>query len=242
MAGLDDGAGGPATEPASSMGAVTGVQGLVQALHGLIEVQRNSGFIKHLKPPMTFSPENRGEELNKWMDWRFQFETFVGAVDPTMLAHMKNAEKEESVTNDGLPSVRPQSERLYSLLTGLMKQRPLRLVRGVAGQNGLEAWRVLTKDLQPQTRQRSLALIQSLNKVQFDGGRTVTEQLPQYDLMVREYERSANVTYPDDLKIASVIAALPAHSPATLRLHVQMTLQDDTTFEDLRQRIEMYEQ
>ena len=56
--------------------------------------------------------------------------------------------------------------------------------------------------------------------------------------MVREYERSANVTYPDDLKIASVIAALPA----TLRLHVQMTLQDDTTFEDLRQRIEMYEQ
>ena len=46
--------------------------------------------------------------------------------------------------------------------------------------------------------------------------------------MVREYERSANVTYPDDLKIASVIAALPA----TLRLHVQMTLQDDTTFED----------
>ena len=66
----------------------------------------------------------------------------------------------------------------------------------------------------------------------------MNEQLPQYDLMVREYERSANVTYPDDLKIASVIAALPA----TLRLHAQMTLQDDTTFEDLRQRIEMYEQ
>ena len=56
--------------------------------------------------------------------------------------------------------------------------------------------------------------------------------------MVREYERSANVTYPDDLKIASVIAALPS----TLRLHIQMTLQDETTFEDLRQRIEMYEQ
>ena len=119
-----------------------------------------------------------------------------------------------------------------------MKQRPLRLVRGVTNQNGLEAWRVITKDLQPRTRQRSLALIQSLNKIQFDGTKTVTEQLPQYDLMVREYERSANVTYPDDLKIASVLSALPA----TLRLHIQMTLQDDTTFEDLRQRIEMYEQ
>ena len=48
---------------------------------------------------------------------------------------------------------------------------------------------MITKDLQPKTRQRSLALIQSLNKVLFDGAKTVTEQLPQYDLMVREYER-----------------------------------------------------
>ena len=111
------------------------------------------------------------------------------------MAHMKNAEKEENVINDSLPNVRPQSERLYSLLTGLMKQRPLRLVRGVSSQNGLEAWRILTSDLQPKTRQRSLALIQSLNKVKFDMNKTVTEQLPQYDLMVREYERSANMTY-----------------------------------------------
>ena len=223
---------------AGAAGSINGVQGLVQALHGLIEVQRSSGFTKRLKPPTNFAPENRSEELNRWMDWRFQFETFVGAVDPQMLTHMKSAEKEENAINDALPTIRPQSERLYSLLTGLMKQRPLRLVRGVANQNGLEAWRTLTRDLQPKTRQRSLALIQSLNKIQFDMNKTVTEQLPQFDLMVREYERSANATYPDDLKIASVIAALPS----TLRLHIQMTLQDDTTFEDLRQKIEMYEQ
>ena len=41
-----------------------------------------------------------------------------------------------------------------------------------------------------------------------------------------------------DLKIASVVAALPPN----LRVHIQMALQDDTTFEDLRQRIELYEQ
>lgn len=57
---------------------------MVQALRGLIEVQKSSGFTKHLKPPTTFQPENRAEELAKWLDWRFQFETFVGAVDPTM--------------------------------------------------------------------------------------------------------------------------------------------------------------
>lgn len=57
-----------------------------------------------------------------------------------------------------------------------MKQRPLTLVRGIANQHGLEAWRIQTKDLQPRTRQRSLALVQALNKVQFDQTKTVTEQ------------------------------------------------------------------
>ena len=238
-AGLEQaigGDGGAAAAQAAS--ASSGVQGLVQALHGLIEVQKSSGFTKHLRPPTSFQPENRSEELSKWMDWRFQFETFVGAVDASMLNHMKHAEKEENPINDGNPQIRAQSERLYSLLTGLMKQRPLRLVRGVSNQNGLEAWRILTKDLQPRTRQRSLALVQALNKVQFDATKSVTEQLPQYDLMVREYERSSQTTYPDDLKIASVVAALPPN----LRVHIQMALQDDTTFEDLRQRIELYEQ
>ena len=97
---------------------------------------------------------------------------------------------------------------------------------------------MLTKDLQPKTKQRALALVQALNRVQFDASKTITEQLPQYEAMVREYERAANVTYPDDLKVAAVVAALPQ----SLRVHVQMALQDDTTFDDLRCRVEMYEQ
>ena len=56
--------------------------------------------------------------------------------------------------------------------------------------------------------------------------------------MVREYERSADVTYPDDLKIATVVAALPP----SLRVHIQMSLQDPTTFEEMRQKVELYEQ
>ena len=56
--------------------------------------------------------------------------------------------------------------------------------------------------------------------------------------MVREYERSASATYPDDLKIAAFVTALPP----SLRVHIQMSLRDDTTFEELRQKIELYEQ
>ena len=216
------------------------VRSLVTALQGLVESQKSNAFAKHYKPPQLFAPDTRQDELTKWGDWRFQFETFVGAIDDGLLQLMKRAEKLDTrfeMTSLTAPE-RILSERLYSLLSGLMKNRPLRLVRGIPLQNGLESWRVLTRDLQPKTRQRALALVQALNRVQFDASKTITEQLPQYEAMVREYERAANVTYPDDLKVAAVVAALPQ----SLRVHVQMALQDDTTFDDLRCRVEMYEQ
>ena len=112
------------------------------------------------------------------------------------------------------------------------------MIRGVERSNGFEAWRTRTHDLQPKTRQRSLALVQALNRVQFDTSKTITEQLPQFELMIREYERSSGATYPDDLKIAAVVSALPSE----LRTHVQMALQDTTTLNDLRQRLELFEQ
>ncbi|CAK9052235.1 unnamed protein product [Durusdinium trenchii] len=216
------------------------VRSLVTALQGLVESQKSNAFAKHYKPPQLFAPDTRQDELTKWGDWRFQFETFVGAIDDSLLLLMKRAEKLDTrieMTSLTGPE-RILSEHLYSLLSGLMKNRPLRLIRGIPQQNGLESWRVLTKDLQPKTRQRALALVQALNRVQFDASKTITEQLPQYEAMVREYERAANVTYPDDLKVAAVVAALPQ----SLRVHVQMALQDDTTFDDLRSRVEMNQQ
>ena len=210
------------------------------ALQSLVESQKSNEFAKHYKPPQLFAPDTRQDEPTKWGDWRFQFETFVGAIDDSLLLLMKRAEKLETrieMTSLAGPE-RILSETLYSLLSGLMKNRPLRLVRGIPHQNGLEAWRVLTKDLQPKTRQRALALVQALNRVQFDANKTITEQLPPYEMMVREYERAANVTYPDDLKVAALVPALPQ----SLRVQVQMALQDDTTFDDLRSRVEMYEQ
>ena len=119
-----------------------------------------------------------------------------------------------------------------------MKHRALRLVRGVSDQNGYETWRVLMKDMQPSTRQRSLALVQSLNKVKFESTKSVSEQLPQFEMMIREYERTSNSTYPDDLKVAAVLSALPA----SLKTSLQMVITDSTTYEDIKSKIELYEQ
>lgn len=59
---------------------------------------------------------------------------------------MKIAEREKTIiaeTSMGA-NAKEKFEKLYSMLTMLLRNRPLRLIRGVAGQNGLEAWLILT--------------------------------------------------------------------------------------------------
>jgi hypothetical protein len=211
-------------------------QALMGALNELVVGQR-----RHVKPPETYKPEKRQEGLAQWTNWRFAFENFISAsaIDGEVLRLMKIAEREETIiaeTSMGA-NAKEKFEKLYSMLTMLLRNRPLRLTRGVAGQNGLEAWPILTKDLQPKTRQRSLALILALSRVQFDASKTINEQFPHFELFVREYEKAARVTYPEGLKVASVLAALPGN----LRLHVQMALDENTTYEDIKQRSDLFE-
>ena len=75
-------------------------------------------------------------------------------------------------------------------------------------------------DMQPLTRQRSLALafVQSLNRLKFDGSKSISEQLAQFEALIRGYERTSKQVYPDDLKVAAVVAALPS----AVQLHVQI--------------------
>ena len=128
------------------------------------------------------------------------------------------------------------SEKLYSLLSRIMRNRPQRLVRGVQDQKRYEAWRVLVRDMQTPTRQRGLALIQSLNKIKFEQGKRVAEQLPQFEVMVREYEKKSGNTY---LEVAAIVAAL--YLPHC-GMHIQMHITEKTTYEDVKRRIELVEQ
>ena len=100
-------------------------------------------------------------------------------------------------------------------------------------ENGFEAWQRLLKEMQPATRARSLALLTQLSRVQFAEGRTLSEQLPQYEAIVQEYERISHQKYPDDAKIGSVLQAAPNH----LRTHLQLWISDTTKFEDLKDKI-----
>ncbi len=219
---------------------MSNIQPSVDALNALVAGRQVAGFSKHIKAPEVFKPETRGDEVQKWQDWKFALENCVGVVDPTMAQEMKDAAQtaDETMFSVLTDERKRRAEKLYSLLSSLMKNRPLRLVRGISHQNGYEAWRVIMKDMQPPRRQRALALVQALNKVKFGTNKSISEQLPQFELMVREYERTSNSTYPGDLKVAAVLAALPA----SLKVNLQMITTDLTTYDEVKARIELYEQ
>ena len=113
---------------------MSNIQPLVDALNALVAGQQVAGFSTHIKAPEVFKPETRGDEVQKWQDWKFAFENFVGVVDPTMAEEMKDAaQKADEIVFSVLTDERKRrAEKLYSLLSSLMKNRPLRLVRGIS--------------------------------------------------------------------------------------------------------------
>ena len=76
-------------------------------------------------------------------------------------------------------------------------------------------------------------MVQALNKLKLDGSMSITEQLPQFEALVREYERTSKQVYLDDLKVGAVLSAVPS----AVQLHVQMGVQESTTYEKSKQKI-----
>ena len=60
---------------------------------------------------------------------------------------------------DMVEPARPRARRLYEILSGLLKGRPLAMLRFIPEQNGFELWRQLQAVYAPRTRARRLALL-----------------------------------------------------------------------------------
>ena len=111
----------------------------------------------------------------------------------------------------------------------------MKLIRHVKNENDFEAWQTLLKDMQPATRARALALLSQLSRIHFAEGKSVSEQLPQFEALVLEHERISSQKYSDsdDAKDAAVLLA----SPLQIRQHLHLWLTDSTTYDQLKDRI-----
>ena len=136
------------------------------------------------------------------------------------------------------PALRARSLRLYSVLASYLKGRALKILRSVTNGDGFRVWRQLHEELQPSTRPRTLALAQALTKFPplRDGG-SVLEYALTFEKLVSEYERASSQTYPDDLKIGTLLSGLPTD----VKRYLQLQVDDSTTYSKLRQILLQFE-
>ena len=205
------------------------------------EARRIEALSRFIQKPDMYRPDTREQEIDQWVDWRHVMRNYLGVIDSNYLVEMDLVEaathEEAGLDAARHPDAARRSRELYAILASFMRGRPLKILRNVPGSNGYEAWRQLMLEMQPRTRQRQLALMTQLNNMTFDMRKSLNEQLGKFDEVVREYERISGSTYPEDLKVSTLVNAAPG--PLQVQLH--MSLRADTTYNELKEKVLAYE-
>jgi hypothetical protein len=169
---------------------------------------------KVVKQPEMFCPKNRQEELTQWQGRRLGFRSWL------FVAQEDYVEKRTTAIDfiDMTLEQHARAERLHSSLVGLLRGRPLKILRSVEEGNGLEAWRALNRQMAPRTRARSIALLQAfLSHPPFNNEKTVTEQVLGLERLAEEYHTVAGEEISDNTKLSVLLQVV---TPA-LRQHSQ---------------------
>ena len=216
---------------------MTATEKMATAAEAQASIVKQEGLTKVMKVD-SWKPASREEELRTWREWQFQFLTWVAAHDAKFSADL--AAIDIDVPEDHAlmePAKAQRSQKLYAILVSLLRGRPLLLVKGLEKERaGLEAMRVLRKEMEPKERARSLALMRQLASWSFkEGG--LHEQLVQFEEAVASYETASSKVYPEDLVIASVVGGLKE----PLRSQVQLRMTSTTTYTEIRSWILQYE-
>ena len=74
--------------------------------------------------------------------------------------------------------------------------------------NGLEAWRLLRREMEPREKARALAMVRQSAAWKFDDIADLQSQLVRYEEALRTYEASSGKPFPEDLVLATVVTEL----------------------------------
>ena len=216
------------------------------AVAALTELRKRDGGqetidSRTLQKPEVWRPKDAEEEMSGWPEWSFLFKAFMAVLDSDYENDLETLERQlgsERAFDDYLVEEKTRAKRLYSYLVSYLKGRPLRIVRAVANNDGFKAWQQLCKEFQPQTRQRTLCLLQAITQYPaFEKGRTL-EGLLALEKLVDDYEKLSGEKLSSDLKTATLLRCCPG----TLRQHLELTMSKDTTYGAMREALTNYEQ
>ena len=180
------------------------------------------------------------DDQNNWRDFAFSFKAWLVFADAEFDRELALIERASdvpiSLPTD--PGTLQRTYKLYAILSGLLKRRPLRIHRQVTDRNGYETWRQLCQLYEPRTKSRSISLLQALMSFpNFDKTRILLEQIQSLERIREEYQRTSGASLSDDIMTSTLLRVLPKHIQQHLRL--QMTSTSD--YSAVRQMVLSYE-
>ncbi|CAE7198879.1 unnamed protein product [Symbiodinium sp. CCMP2456] len=209
-----------------------------QAAEASASSNRLDGLTRTLKVE-AWKPQNREEELRTWKEWAFQFTNWLVTHDEHYETDLADITLDQEVDHAVLTADEvSRSHRLFGVLCNMIKGRPLLIVRQKQEtKNGMEAWRLLRREMEPKEKARSLALVRQLAGWRFDQQTGLHEQLIKYEEALRLYEASSGKSFPEDLVLATVVTGLKE----PLKSQIQLRMGSTTRYSEVREWVLQYE-
>ena len=197
---------------------------------------------KVVRMPDCFGVEaDHDAEQSKWPEFCIGFKAWLYYAE-------SEYEKELTFVEDNVKSAQPLSgmnqdskaraEQPYSILTGLLRGRPLKILRSVSERNGYEVWRQLIVQYSPKTKGRAISVLSAfMNFPAFDKSKTFLENIQSLERVRTEYRKVAGIDIGDDLQLSVLIRCLPKY----LQQHIQLQLTESSTYQNVRDAVLSYE-
>ena len=219
-----------------------------QALGDIGLQQRPGGFSeanKTVQCPKEFGAAISAEDQNSWADFSFAFRQWLCFADAAYSSDLDSDYVEEhsdtpvtyTATPEGQAS-KARSRKLFAILAGILKNRPLRILRAVPESNGLEVWRQLHALFVPRTKVRSMAILNAIMGFpSFSKEKTLLEQVQMLERLGDEYRKASGSDISDDILLTTLVRALPR----PVQQHIQLGMTNTTTYQEVKDRLVAYE-
>ena len=189
---------------------------------------------------MTGKPIPLNRTGGNWEEFNLKLKAFVGLRSETLVREMELMEEPNAADpNMATASVDLSTENrnLYYDLTMLTTGTSLKLVKGVSGNNGLEAYRQLCRRWHAGTRGRNLARLQAILQWNFVTTATETlDSLASWESEIEEWEQLTGETMPDSIKLC----VLDAQAPKELSTYLRLYTKAEETFAAVKRKIQDY--
>ena len=197
---------------------------------------------KVLRYPEGFGGNDSHEsDVAKWQEFAHSFKSWLIYAEPEYGEELATIETSPHVVvtiADMVESTKPRARRLYAILSGLLKGRPLVILRSIPEQNGFELWRQLQSVYAPRTRARSLALLSAyMSYPAFTKDKSFREQVNALERVSDEYRKVSGSAIGADVQMGVLVRVLPNH----LRQHIQLQMTESSSYDTIREAVMNYE-